>query len=467
MEFKGLSEQTSILILLGLGFVFLLGFSFYFFEKRGPISLWLRLILGLTRASLLLILTVFVVPLYVKDSSLGPGKTRQIMLVDSSPYVQKREVDSVKRVLSENFPNLEVIYLSKSSWGLALDTLYALNQDRLIDHAFLLTDGQLSDLENENNMGVPIHLIAIGPVISKSNLGLYIPVNSIKSVVGELISLPIDLWVKQIQSKEKLNFEIWKGSQLVFQKLIFFDEMSAYQKIEVPLQASKIGTYHLHIRFGKKVASDLIWEVVREKVQVDGFAPWPHPDLGVISRNAAQQFIRINWHFGESVQVKPSMKNLIFYEKRPKDLASLQNHSVWYLGMELPNSFVVNSSSLYRKEVHFWDEQMEAYRNQKSFSKIDSIFNRLFAQTFLRNIQADTLLNKEISNENPASLLGRNEEKLAYLGLKNQVDFSIQRFKKVRLSNEIKSVPIWRHPYVWLVLIILIFVEWGIRKRYL
>jgi hypothetical protein len=103
--------------------------------------------------------------------------------------------------------------------------------------------------------------------------------------------------------------------------------------------------------------------------------------------------------------------------------------------MELPNSFVVNSSSFYRKEVHFWDEQMEAYRNQKSFSKIDSMFNRLFAQTFLRNIQADTLLNKEISNENPATLLGRNEEKLAYLGLKNQVDFSIQGFKKVKLSK--------------------------------
>jgi ABC-type sugar transport system ATPase subunit len=286
-------------------------------------------------------------------------------------------------------------------------------------------------------------------------------------VVGELISLPIDLWVKQIQSKDKFNLEVWKGSQMVFQKLIFFDEMSAYQKIEVPLQASKIGTYPLHIRFGKKVTSDLTWEVVGVKARVDGFAPGPHPDLGVISRIATQQLIRINWHFGESIQVKPSMKNLIFYEKRPQDLASLQNHSVWYLSMELPNSFVVNSSSLHRKEVHFWDEQMEAYRNQKSFSKIDSMFNRLFAQTFLRNIQEDTLVNKEISNENPASLIGRNEEKLAYLGRKDQVDFSIQGLRKAKLSKEIKSVPIWRHPYAWLVLVILIFVEWGIRKRYL
>ena len=110
---------------------------------------------------------------------------------------------------------------------------------------------------------------------------------------------------------------------------------------------------------------------------------------------------------------------------------------------------------------------MEAYRNQKSFSNIDSMFNRLFAQTFLRNIQSDTLLNKEVSNQNPKNSVGRNESKLAYLGLKDQVDFSIQGFKKAKLAKEIKSLPIWRHPYIWLVLLILIFVEWGIRKRYL
>ena len=467
MEFKGLSEQTSILILLGLGFVFLLGFSFYFFEKRTSLSLSLRLLMALIRASLLLILTVFVVPLYVKDLSFGAGNSRQIMLVDSSPYVQKREVDSVELVLRENFPNLEVIYLPKSSWSLALDTLHAIQQDRIMDHAFLLTDGQLSDLENENTLGFPVHLIALGPVISTSNLGIYIPVNSMKSVVGEFISIPVDLWVKQIHSKEKLNFEIWNGSQKVYQKLVLFDEASAYQQIEVPLQAPKIGTYHLLIRFGNKITSDLTWEVVREKAMVDGFAPSPHPDLGVISRNATQQFIRINWHFGDSMRVKPNMKNLIFFKKRPQDLTSLQNHSVWYLGMELPKSFVLNSSSLYRKDVHFWDEQMEAYRNQKSFSKTDSVFKRLFAQTFLRNIQSDTLLNKEVSNQNPKNSVGRNESKLAYLGLKDQVDFSIQGFKKAKQAKEIKSLPIWRHPYIWLVLLILIFVEWGIRKRYL
>ena len=466
MEFKGFSEQTSILMLLGLGFVFFLSFLFYFFSLRNRLPLALRLILGLIRASVLLILVTFIVPLYLFSSD-KKDKTRQILLVDSSPFIKKEQVDSVQEALSKKFLHLEVVYLRKSSWSLSLDTLRVLDQSLQVDQAFLLTDGQLTDLDTENNLGFPIQIIGIGPLPKQANVGIYIPHHKISSVTGELMNLPIDVWKHHGNSQSKMNLQVWEGPNLLYQKFVFFDGINAYQRIDVPLQSSKLGRHLLVFKLGNLEQSTLNWQVLKEKAVVDGFAKAPHPDLGVISKYAFQQYIKINWHFVENSQPKSSMNNLIFFQMLPKDMPMYLNHSVWFLGVELPNSFTLNASSLHRNDLHFWELQMDEYRNRKSFLKVDSLFQRMFAQTFLRETQEDSLLINQNLQQKEDVVFGRNEAAITYLGLKDQVYLVNEFQKRVKRKSEFKYIPVWKYSNVWLALITLLFTEWGIRKRYL
>ena len=143
------------------------------------------------------------------------------------------------------------------------------------------------------------------------------------------------------------------------------------------------------------------------------------------------------------------------------------DRSVWYLGVELPHSLALNASSLHRKDLHFWDLQMDEYRNRKSFGKVDSLFQRLFAQTFLREVQEDSAEKNQKVNLNQEVVVGRNEATLTYLGLKEQVYLSNEGQKRVNRKSLIKSIPAWKYPYSWLVLLTLLFVEWGLRKRYI
>ncbi len=466
MEFKGFSEQTSILILLGLGFVFFLGFSFYFFGLQNRLNLGIRFVLGFLRAMILLLLVVFVIPLNITSLHLEEN-SRQILLVDSSPYIRKKQVDSVKRTLGQDFPNLEIIILPTSSWALSLDTLRVLDRDLPVDQAFLLTDGQLTDLEPENNLGFPIHLIGIGPLPPSEDAGIYIPLNMIRTVLDELIYLPIDVWTKKVQANTKVDLQVWDGSRKLFEKWVVFEGLDAYQRIPVPLQSSKLGLHTLVFRLGDAKKTVLNWQVLREKAIVDGFARCPHPNVGVISTYAAKHFLKLNWHFGENPQPTSVMKNIIFYSTLPKDLNTYQNRSVWYLGVDLPASVLLNSSSLYRKEVHFWEQQMDEYRQQKSFVQIDSLFQRMFAQTFLRNISQDSIQSTQELYPSKQDSSGRNEATLTYLGGKEQVDFSNVIQKRIKRKSQLKSIPAWKYPYLWLVLVSLIFLEWGIRKRFI
>jgi hypothetical protein len=466
MEFKGFSEQTSILILLGLGFVFFLGFSFYFFGLRNRLNLGIRFILGFLRATILLLLVVFVVPLNLTSLYLEE-KSRQILLVDASPFIQKTQVDSVKRRLGQDFPNLEIIILPTSSWALSLDTLRALDRDLSVDQAFLLTDGQLTDVEPENNLDFPIHVIGIGPLPPSDDSGIYIPLNSIRTVVDELIYLPIDIWTKKVQANTKVDLQVWDGSRKLLEKWVVFEGLDAYQRISVPLQSSKLGLHTLVFKLGNLKKTVLNWQVLQEKAVVDGFARGAHPNVGIISTYAAKHFLKLNWHFGEDQQPTSAMKNIIFYYMLPKNLPTYLNRSVWYLGVDLPASVSLNSSSLHRKEVHFWEQQMDGYRQQKSFVQIDSMFQRMFAQTFLRNISQDSIQTPQEFFPSKQVLSGRDEATLTYLAGKEQVGFSHEIQKRVKRKSQLKSIPAWKFPYLWLVLVSLIFLEWGIRKRFI
>ncbi len=132
MEFIGFNEQTSILILVGLGFVFFLIVGFTFLKTRSSIPI--RILLGLIRASMIVALIAFIIPVYIPQRV--KGKYQTILMVDSSPFIQKKQIDSVFGLVKETHSNLEVLTLSTSDWSSALDRLRKENQGKQIDEVF-------------------------------------------------------------------------------------------------------------------------------------------------------------------------------------------------------------------------------------------------------------------------------------------------------------------------------------------
>jgi hypothetical protein len=413
---------------------------------------------------LLVSLLAFIIPVYIPQ--LVKGKYQTILMVDSSPFIQKKQIDSVYNLLKETHSNLEVLILSTSDWSSALDRLRKENQGKQIDEVFLLTDGNLSALDSENDLGFPIHILPMGPLLPREDIGLFIPFSKLRTVVGENVQIPVDVWMKDQKKKQIINLQMREGKRLLFEKSISFDHVESYKHVEFPLTGNKLGKFSLNFYVGTRNVKELKWEVIQEKAFVDVFAKAPHPNLGLIHKYAKKHYIKLNWHFSEQIKIDASMKKLIFYEVLPTDYTSLSNRSAWYLGMDLPKEYRLNAASLHIKDVRFWETQMDEYRKNSSFFKIDSVFVRYFSFTFLRDLQADTLSNRELIIPWVNNKDGRNEEVLSYLAGKEQVDFSMNN-KKIVHKDEFKSLPLWKYSYFWAVLLVLILVDWGIRKWYI
>ena len=319
MEFIGFNEQTSIFFLVGLGFVFLLIFGFTFLKT--PSSIPIRILLGLIRASLLVSLLAFIIPVYIPQ--LVKGKYQTILMVDSSPFIQKKQIDSVYNLLKETHSNLEVLILSTSDWSSALDRLRKDNQGKQIDEVFLLTDGNLSALDSENDLGFPIHILPMGPLLPREDIGLFIPFSKLRTVVGENVQIPVDVWMKDQKKKQIINLQMREGKRLLFEKSISFDLVESYKHVEFPLTGNKLGKFSLNFYVGSRNVKELMWEVIQEKAFIDVFAKAPHPNLGLIHKYAKKHYIKFNWHFSEQIKVDASMKKLIFYEVLPKDYTSM------------------------------------------------------------------------------------------------------------------------------------------------
>jgi hypothetical protein len=84
----------------------------------------------------------------------------------------------------------------------------------------------------------------------------------------------------------------------------------------------------------------------------------------------------------------------------------------------------------------------------------------------LRDLQGDTLSNRELIIPLVDKKAGRNEEVLNYLAGKEKVDFSMIK-NKIGHKDEFKSLPLWKYSYFWAVLLVLILADWGIRKWYI
>lgn len=492
-----ISIQTSIAIYAGLGFIFFLGFGYYFF--RNPInkshSVSWRILLGSIRGLILASLLVAILPFKIFTSVNFNEPVENIFVVDFPDSLTKdfdrtfRKVDSVLKIkypefIWVDFNGHEIVDFKRTtpfsrSLSRLSQTIRKLSKGQSPKEVFILTDGNLNDLNIE--LIGNIHLIPFGQVLNKEQIEFSTTNLPILSVPGEEVHLPVDVWVKNFKRNRNVLINIEVDGAFYKTQKVSFDTDHTYLLTDIDFKSNKLGVHKIKVSLDNGVNKWIDWNVVNEKAIVYGFSDALDPDVGVLNRVAKNKFIKLIWNFDITVKIPDKADKFIFMRILPKDIykSKMTKSSVLFINTSK------DKTSLYFKSDHhakmdgesLWDLQMKEFQTSGVYAKTDSALGVLFDNLFVNNALdslnkdrafVDDLLIQDLSNNS----LGRNEPKLNFLANKKEIDLleindlATADFtqKKQNLNVKQESVFVWQSIYFKLWLLVLILTEWLIRK---
>lgn len=495
-----ISIQTSILIYAGLGFVFFLGFGYYFFRypiKNGN-SVSSGVILGCIRGFILTSLLIAIFPFKIFENSNLKEPVEFIFVVDFPELMSKdfdqnfKKVDSILKIkhpdlIWMDFSGRVVMNFKKSlSNSRSLDrlnqTLRKFNKGHSNKEIFILTDGNLTDLNIE--LASNIHLIPYGKILNKEQIEFSTAHLPIVSVPGEEVHLPIEVWVKNFKQNKNVIINVYLDGAFLKNQKISFDNDHTYLVTDLALKSDQLGKHQIKVSLGNGLSTFIEWNVVNEKAIVYGFSDALDPDVGVLNRVAKNKFIKLIWNFDGNTNILDQANKFIFLRILPKDIYKnkVNNSTVLFLNVAKDKIDVYLDRN--KRENHkiivseaLWDLQMKEFQTTGTYAKADSTLGVLFDNLFVNNTLdslnndrglVDDLLIQDVSSNS----LGRNEPKLNFLANKNKIDLleidelAYADFVPKGLNSNFKedSVFIWQNLYFKFWVLFLILAEWIIRK---
>ena len=492
-----ISIQTSIAIYAGLGFVFFLGFGYYFF--RNPINnrhsiLW-RILLGSIRGLILASILVAILPFKIFENKNSKEPFEYIFVVDFPDSMTKdfertfRRADSILRLKHPefkwvNFNGQEIVDFKRPSpisrsFIRLNQAIRKLSKGQSRKDIFILTDGNVNDVNVE--LTGNIHLIPYGQILNKEQIEFSSINLPIFSVPGEEVHLPVEVWIKNFKQNRNVVININVDGAFVKTRKISFDNDHTYLITDIDLKSNQLGKHKIKVSLDNGLSNLIDWNVVNEKAIVYGFSDALDPDVGVLNRVAKNKFIKLIWNFDLNAKIPDKADKFIFMRILPKDIykSKMINSSVLFLNTSK------DKTALYLNNHHhevmngesLWDLQMKEFQTKGSYVQTDSTLGVLFDNLFVNNkldslnkdsALVDDLFIQDVSNNN----LGRNEPKLNFLAHKNDTDLleieelATADFIREEQNSNFKeeSIYVWQNIYFKLWLLLLIVTEWLIRK---
>ena len=492
-----ISIQTSIAIYAGLGFVFFLGFGYYFF--RNPInngqSVSWRILLGSIRGLILASLLVAILPFKIFKNKDSKEPVEYIFVVDFPDSMTKdfdrtfRKADSILRIKHPelkwvNFNGQEIVDFKRPSpisrsFIRLNQTIRKLSKGQSRKDIFILTDGNVNDLNVE--LAGNIHLIPYGQILNKEQIEFSSTKLSIFSVPGEEVHIPVEVWIKNFKQNRNVVINIYVDGAFVKTRKISFDNDHTYLITDIDLKSNQLGKHKIKVSLDNGLSNIIDWNVVNEKAIVYGFSDALDPDVGVLNRVAKNKFIKLIWNFDLNAKIPDKADKFIFMRILPKDIdkRKMINSSVLFLNTSKDKTalYLNNNHHAVMSGESLWDLQMKEFQTKGSYAQTDSTLGVLFDNLFINNnldslnkdrTLVDDLFIQDVSNNS----LGRNEPKLNFLANKNDIDlFEIEDlatadFIREKQNSNIteESNYVWQNIYFKLWLLLLILAEWLIRK---
>ena len=497
-----ISIQTSILIYAGLGFVFFLGFGYYFFQnpiKNGQSSS-LRIILGCIRGLILASLLIAICPFKIFNNSNSIQPVEFIFVVDFPELANKefdqafRKVDSIVKIKHPevvwiDFKGQAVMNFKKPlsnsrSLKQLNQTIRKLNKGCSGKEIFILTDGNLNDLNLEL---VPnIHLIPYGKILNTEKVEFSTTRLPLISVPNEEVHLPIEVWLTNFKQNKNVIIDVYVDGVFLNKQKVSFDSDHTYIITDVAVKSSKLGKHQIRVILDNGLNTIIDWNVVNEKAIVYGFSDALDPDVGVLNRVAKKKFIKLIWNFDLNANISNQANKFIFLRILPKDIYKnkVLDSQVLFINTSKDKVDVYldrkkrNNHKIIASEA-LWDLQMKEFQSKGSYAQSDSTIGTWFEDLYMTNNPLIDSLNKNVGpaedllmeDISPPSL-GRNDPKLNFLAQRNNIDLleidelaNADFFPKGLNSNfKQDSVFIWQNIYFKLWVLFLILAEWIIRK---
>ena len=492
-----ISIQTSIAIYAGLGFVFFLGFGYYFY--RNPInngqSVSWRILLGGIRGLILASLLVVILPFKIFENVNLKEPVEYIFVVDFPELMTKdfgrtfRKADSILKLKHPEFKwvdfNGQVIVDFKRpspfsrSFIRLNQTIRKLSKGQSRKEIFILTDGNLNDLNVE--MAGNIHLIPYGLILNKEQIEFSTTHLPIFSVPSEEVHVPVEVWIKNFKQNRNVIINIYVDGAFVKTQKISFDNDHTYLITDVDLKSNKLGKHKIKVSLDNGLSKWIDWNVVDVKATVYGFSDALDPDVGVLNRVSKNKFIKLIWNFDLNAKILDKADKFIFLRILPKDIykSRMINSSVLFLNTSKDKTALYLNSDHHAQMAgeSLWDLQMKEFQTNGTYAKSDSTLGVLFDNLFINNTLdslnkdgalLDDLFIQDVSNNS----LGRNEPKLNFLANKNDIDLleiedlATADFTRNEQNSNFReeSVYVWQNNYFKLWLLLLILADWLIRK---
>lgn len=400
-------EQTSMLVLLSLGFVFILSFVLFIYLNNAfqkSKRKYLLVLVSLIRATFITLLCCAFLGISLKDFSTSEKDT-VLLLVDNSASMRQLGEEVVQKSLQNVIQTIrskhqgQKILLYSLSGNLLTEsdvafkelnssvikvpkTIYHLSKTYSISSIYLFSDAQFDDLEGIINTHYNVNFIPFGRIIPNNTIELDVPRKTIISVPNEEISIPISLSIGSSKIPRDIHLEVFLDNQFYSKKRININPTEPYQTYHFPLKSNKIGMHSLLIKAYDSYNLNhqtISWQVVKEKAVVQAFALAPNPDLGVLNRIARNMHISLIWTFGNPTNKK--LSNVLIYGDFKNKYSYDKDETVLEINSSQKESYVKNQHNNY----HLWDMQMKenlALGNSKS---LDSMVKAWFTQAFLKN----------------------------------------------------------------------------------
>ena len=497
-----ISIQTSIAIYAGLGFVFFLGFGYYFF--RNPISKshsgsW-RILLGSIRGLILASLLIAIFPFKIFENLNSQEPVEFIFVVDFPELANKdfdqafRKVDSIVKIKHPevvwiDFKGQSVINFKKSlsnsrSLNHLNQTIRKLKKGRSSKEIFILTDGNLNDLNIE--LGLNIHLIPFGRIFNKEQVEFSTTHLPLVSVPNEEVHLPIEVWLTNFKQNRNVIIDVYVDGVFLKKQKVSFDSDHTYVITDVMVKSPKLGKHQIKVILDNGLSTLIDWNVVNEKAIVYGFSDALDPDVGVLNRVAKNKFIKLLWNFDLNANIPDQADKFIFLRILPKDMYKNKVLDSPVLFLNTSKDKIDGYLNRNKRKNHkiivsdaLWDLQMKEFQSQGSYAQTDSTIGVWFEDFYINNNSMTDSLNKDIGPAEDLLMedistfsLGRNDPKLNFLAQRNNIDLlEIDElvnadFVPQGLDSNFKqdSVFIWQNIYFKLWVLFLILAEWIIRK---
>lgn len=505
MFLDDISIQASILIYAGLGLVFFLGIGYYFYQNpfyKGVNRFW-PLFLGTIRGLILVGLFIAIFPFKMtQDLDFNP-EDEFVFIVDFPDQVSKEflrsfsKTDSIIKVyypnvtwkdfLGHDVRNFQKPIRNSRSFNQLNQSFRGLMKRKIKPSIFILTDGNVNEMDSDLNLGSKVHIIPYGFIDNKQQIAFSASRVPLISVPGEEIHFPIDIWLKNFNQDVNVFLSMYLDGIYMKKQLLAFRQDQLYHSVDFSLISDKVGKHKIKLISDDGFTLFLDWNVVHEKAVVYGFTDVLDPDVGVLNRIAKNKFIKLIWNFDDKPKNGDFENHYIFKGFLPKwlDKSRINKAQTLFLDISKENINPYLNPNKNGQQVvinldeSLWDLQMTEFQNKGRSTQVDSTVGAWYEQLFLGNslngdsLNADSPLMQELYNQDSSKPnFGRNDTKLNYLASKKNVDLLeisdlgkdnfIQKESEWILSQE--SEYFWKNIYFKLLLILFVLLEWLCRK---